>query len=167
MACEDNGLLLKAILVYVLPLSSLVCCQYFQDSDRLRTRPGVSIRGTGRTVASTDRVSCKEGALPASICHRARRRAGILAQLIRAEHCAGVCETADGERYSGSYVYGQPHGKGTYKVRKQYIIPTRYVESRRSALSAVTEILTPPRVQFKNGNVYEGEYKEGKICGYG
>jgi hypothetical protein len=44
--------------------------------------------------------------------------------------------------------------------------PTRYVESRRTVLSAVNEILTPCW-QFKNGNVYEGEYKEGKICGYG
>jgi hypothetical protein len=45
-------------------------------------------------------------------------------------HGTGVCETADGERYSGEYAAGLPHGKGTYRFKNGNIYEGEYKEGK-------------------------------------
>eukprot|EP00802_Teleaulax_amphioxeia_P023494 Tamp_24080.p4 GENE.Tamp_24080~~Tamp_24080.p4 ORF type:complete len:104 (-),score=25.13 Tamp_24080:286-597(-) len=70
----------------------------------------------------------------------------------------GVCETADGERYSGAYAAGLPHGKGTYRFKNGNIYEGEYQDGK---------ICGHGSIRFPDNRRFEGEFKDNKKNGFG
>lgn len=101
-----------------------------QDSDLLRTQRGANIQAIGKTENSMGKVSLPECVpvevrLPRKLVAPEPRR-----DILTLAHGTGVCETADGERYSGEYAAGLPHGKGTYRFKNGNIYEGEYKEGK-------------------------------------
>jgi hypothetical protein len=69
-----------------------------------------------------------------------------------------VCQYANGDRYEGQFLNGQPHGQGIYTFKE---------EGRYQGEFALGEFNGQGVREFANGNRYEGSFKNGEFDGTG